>query len=377
MSGVTETGFDRATVAEITDLAKALIHARIDENLALDETTPEGNIVTIACGKIGEAWEAIEAAYNALDPDGATGDAMVSLAELTGTRRRTDSRATVLTSCTLAAGTYAAQSLVAAPTAAPTNRWRNINEVVATGGAINVAFEAEQIGSLPSVAAGQLAIAETVVGWTAVSNAADSTPGFDLESIEALRARRRREVRTAGSSTLGSIVSAVSQVAGVIDVTGEENTIHTTVDSIPGHGIRINVWDGVAEAANDSAIAQAILSKLAGATPTAVPGGESVTLTTEDGRIVSIGFARTPAVTPTVVVVCTGGDEAAIKAAVAAAHEQVIGADIEFFRVAAAPFSVPGVTGVTSVTIAGGTANIAIGARQVGLITAANVSVNP
>jgi hypothetical protein len=374
--GVTETGYLRPTVAETTASVVTEVRGKIAQELALDETTVEGNIVAVVAAKLGEAWEGSEGAYHALDPDGAMGDALVSMCELTGTHRRTLTRATVLTTCTLAVGGYPAQSLVACEDGVSSNRWRNISEVIVTvAGAITVPFEAETPGAAAAVGAGDLEIAETYLGWSAIANAAGSTPGTDLEGIEALRARRRREVRIGGSATLGSIAANVSQVDGVLDVLAEENTTSVVVDSIPAHGIRINVWDGLTPAAADEDLARAIGDKLCGGTPTAVPGGSSVDYTTEDGRVIQIGFSRVANNDMTVTASVAGGDEAAIIAAIISAMPTTIGETVSFFRLAASPFGVSGVTAVTAFELNGSAGDFTPLPRAIATLVAADVTV--
>lgn len=364
MSGITPTGFARKTPAEIASETIEEIRDRVDDRLVLDETTPLGNILEITLQKLGSAWEALEQAYHAFDPASATGDAMIALAELTGTDRLQPSRGSVLGTCTLAIGSYSAGQLVAHRTGDATNRWRNVNPILVTvPGAKAVAFESETTGPSQYVAAGELnTIAETVVGWSAVTNAGNSIRGKALETIEELRLRRSQNVRGGGLSPLPAIVSAVRNIPDVLDVIGEENTAAIAVDGIAPGGIRITIYDA-AGAADDGSIAQAISDRRGAGCLSS--GAVAAATVTPDGRFGTERFARATADPLTIAVEIDAPNPVAI-ADVKAAIVTAIGAAIEdgngrgavrYLRVAASPYEVPGVKEVVSFTINGAAAD--------------------
>jgi uncharacterized phage protein gp47/JayE len=79
-------------------------------------------------------------------------------------------------------------------------------------------MEAEEVGPVAALAGTLVVIAEPVSGWNTVTNAADAVEG-ELEETDAeLRQRRASELQT-GSTAVGAILSALTQLdtgAGVL-----------------------------------------------------------------------------------------------------------------------------------------------------------------
>jgi uncharacterized phage protein gp47/JayE len=385
MTGVTTEGFQRKTISELTSDVKGELREKISRLLILTEKTPLGNVVEIFNGKLGLAWEAIENVYHSLDPDGAVGDAMVSLAALTGTNRKLATRSSVPVTLTFdAAVSYAAGDLIAHEDGSPTNRWYNLNPVsTAAAGSVNVTFVAETKGSGISVASGDLSkIAEAVPNWVSVVNTADSTPGNDLETIEALRVRRRQELAKAGSTSVDAIAAAVSALEGVVDVLAEEN-VTASVDSngIPPHQWQITVWDGDPSAVADADIGKAINAERAAGSISYGP--TSVDFTNDAGRLVRECFRRATESALTIVAdieSSTGVAIADVKEAIQAAWVPVIAdgagqGDVPYLKLAAAPFNVDGVDNVTSFTIDGGTSDISVARYYIATIDPGDITV--
>lgn len=376
MSGVTETGFDRRTITQITDEVKAELRTNVSPKLVLDESTPDGNIVAIVCGKLGEAWEAIEGAYHAFDPDGAIGEGLVSLAELTGTRRRLLGTGIVLTTCVFAnAGPFDAGALVAHVAGDPTNRWHNRDAIGTVNGATSVTFVSERSGSLAIATAGTLTvIAQSVIGWTSITNPSDATPGTDLETIEALRARRRVELAGNGSASLRAIVAAVSRVTGVLFAVGEENkTEFPTYTGIPGHSFQITIY-GPGVSGGD--VARAIGEARSGGFKS--HGFSTAEYVDADGVTQSERWST--ATTVPLTIACTvesanGVAEADVKQAILDAHRLGIGIDAAYGLFAGAPYTVPGVDLVTAFTLNGGTVNLAIGPTGIATLALGSITV--
>jgi uncharacterized phage protein gp47/JayE len=266
MAGITDTGIVRRTFAEIVADRRAEVRRSVDPNLVLNSKTFEGAIIDATANAEAEVWEILEEAYHGFDRSNATGLSLVALAALTGTTRRAPTQAQVPATCNLTIGkSFAANELVAHEEGNPDNRWSNrdpIGPIVATDD-YTLTFVCEKYGTAPSVASGKLTeIAESVIGWNSVTNAASSTPGRDLETIEELRARAENELSPSGVNTLGAIVSNVSKLDDVIQVVGFENvTGSTDSDGIPAHSFWIVIWDD--GGADNDEVAQAIHDKRA------------------------------------------------------------------------------------------------------------------
>jgi uncharacterized phage protein gp47/JayE len=385
MPGVTDLGFERATFEDIFAETTSHQRARISEQLDVTERTVIGNVDAIASDQLAQAWEVLEEAYNAFDPDNATDDRLVALALLAGVERRGATKGLVTATVNLAAGkTFAPGTMTAHVFDEPSNRWVNRDTVTSTVGTNYPAvFESESPGSAAKAAAGTLTvIASPVTGWNSITTAADATPGEDQESIEDLRARREQSLAQAGSGTVDAIRAELLQVAGVLAGTEVyENTDDVVVDGIPAHSIRAVVWDGSPPAANNAAIAQALYNnRAAGVRAFGALTGNAVS---SDGQVVPVAFDRATVVQVYVdvdIVSAVGVSIADVKAAVLAAMPTAVGGDVVYNRIAAAVFAVPGVDNFDFVEIGtapapSGTANISIGSAQIAVLSSGNIVV--
>lgn len=383
--GITDQGFERPVADEILEETKTFQRARISEKLVLSERTVLGNVDTIHADQQSLAWEAIEEAYNAYDPDNATGDRVVSLSLLTGVERRGLQRGLVTATVNLKANkTYAPGALVSHVDNEPTNRWRNRDTVTSTvQGNYPAVFESESPGAAAVAVAGTLTvIAAPVDGWNSITNAADATAGKDQETIEELRARREESLALPGSGTVDAILSDLLQVPGVLTGTQVyENTDDVVVDGIPAHSIRAVVWDGSPAAASNDAIAQSIYNNRTGGIRTfGVVSGNAIT---KDGQVAVVYFDRA---TPVPIYIdipiesAEGVSAADVKAAILAVAPKTVGADVVYNRIGAAAFAVDGVDNHGTVEIGtapspSGTVNIPIGPTQIAIFSSGNIVV--
>jgi uncharacterized phage protein gp47/JayE len=378
---LTETGFERPLQAEIAADIAADQRGRISAQLDVSESTAIGNINNIVADRLALAEEVLEEAYNAVDPDNATDDRLVSLALLTGTERRAAQEGSVTITCTLAASkVFQPGDLAVHAVNDPTNRWvnRDITEST-TAGDYEVVFLSDGTGSDFVAAAGTLTvIASPIDGFNAATNAEDATPGRDLEDIETLRLRRETELSLGGSGTVDAIRADVLQVDGVIQVLVEENVTNAIVDGMPPRSLRVVVWDGDPGATPDNDIAQAIyLTAPAGITRL---GDDSGLATRADGSTTAVAFSRAEVVDIYVsanIVSTVGVLAADVKAAIQAAMPTLVGGDVIYNRLSSAVF-IEGVDDFVSFTIGiapspVGTSNIAITSVQIAQLDASDI----
>jgi uncharacterized phage protein gp47/JayE len=385
VSGLTAEGFERALQEEIAADIATDLRGTISAQLDVSESTAIGNIVRIFADHLAQAWEVLEEAVNGFDPDNATDARLVALSLLTGVTRDGESKG--LCTCTVnldASETYAAGDLVAHVVDEPANRWVNRDAVVSTtAGNYSAVFEAESAGSEFSAAAGTLTIiAGSVAGWNSVTNAADATPGSDVQDIEDLRAEREASLARAGSGTLDAMRADVLQVDGVEQVLVEENTTDATVGALSPHSFRVVVWDGDPGAADDDEIAQAIHDTR----PAGIPalGGESGTATKADGTTTNVAFERATAVPIFVdveVVSAVGVAAEDVQNAILEAVATLgVGDDVIYYKILSAVFAVDGVDDVTFVQTGiaaspSGTANISIDSDEIATFDASDIVV--
>lgn len=251
-------------------------------------------------------------------------------------------------------------------------------------GAVDVEMEAEDYG--PKVAnSGTLNVIETAVaGWAGVINVLDADPGRDAETDTALRLRRLAELDAAGSATVESIRSELLKVDDVDEALVFENPTDTTDgDGLPPHSIECVVRDGDA----DDIRAAIFASKAAGIQ---TYGGVTGTVEDSQGFSHEIDFSRPTEKDVYLEVDVTidpdtfsadGVDQ--IKAAIVefADAEYQIGDDVIHSKLDLPIWEkVSGILDVTEIRLGftaspTGTANLAIGTRELALMDTSRIVV--
>lgn len=436
--GITPTGLNVPTLDDVRDERNAAMRTAFGASLPLDDQKIEGQLVAIQSEREVSVWEAIEALWQALDPDSATGAALDSLCALSGTVRRKAKSSTVVATLvgtsgdTISAGSraklgstgaafaldldavladvtawtattgYVVGDLVgndsgkvyactAAGTSAgsggPTGTSTSISDGSVTwryvGAGTGVAS-----GGMTALAAGptvavayDLSVIDTPVsGWTAVVNLLDGVTGRVVESDGALRVRRAQELASGGSTTRDALFAELDEVTGVSAVTLFVNdTDVTDADGVPPHAVEALVQGG-----DDDAIAAVLLAGVAFGIATYTSTSDSGTAVDSEGGSHTEYFSRPVAVDCYVAITLTkdplvypADGDARVKAAIAVA--QVIGRDLKAARCAAAAFGVPGLIDVTACYV--GTAPspvgsaVAIAARELAVLDTTRVSV--
>lgn len=379
--GVTPDGFFRKTFTTIQKEIQDYLRVKISKHLTLDEKTGLGNVTNAAADQLAELWEVGEANYNGFDPDNAEDLSFVALCALTGTKRRGASKGVVLATCGFDGGqTYAPGALVAHVVGFADNRWVNRDTVVTTspGSYTNLVFEAETAGAVGFCNAATLTvIAQTATGWNSIANPAAATPGQDIETIEALSIRREQELQISDAGPLPAIRAKVSRVPGVLQVKAQENkTDYWT--ALPPHSYRMIVWDGIAPAADNNAIAQAIVdSGCAGIQSVGVSSG---TATDADGNSVVVRFDRATAVLIYVDVAIVGSPVGVAEAIVAEGTKLNVGDDVILDKLRGAAVALETVVKTTAFEIdnvpsPAWTSDIGIAEDQIAIFDVARVTV--
>lgn len=357
--GETSAGFRGKTFAEAGADLRTRLRSKISESLTLDEKDWLGNAVDAHADIEALVWEALEVARNAFDPDNAEGASAVALASLTGTFRKQPTKGTVLCGLTLAASkTFAPGALVAHVVGQPDNRWVNRDTVTSTtaGWYPGRVFVAETAGAYTALTGTLTVIAQTVSGWTAITNTTDATPGTDLESIPDMMARREQELTAGGNATVSAIDEKVGEVAGVTEVKVFYNDTNATIGVLPAHNIHVLIWDALTTDADDDDVAQAIFdSKSAGAPTYGASSGDAVDVY---GTTVICNFDRAVPFNAyiAVTVQCPLGTnvsnmQAEVTASIQALWPNRIGVSAYVNKLIAGPASIEQVTTVIAMTI--------------------------
>ncbi len=361
---LTDSGFEPDDQAAILERIQFFQRTKISQKLDLSERSPLGLVDIGISDELEALQQVLEEAYGALDRDAASDDRLAALANLLGVPRRGARPGLVVQTVDLdAAQTYAAGDIEFAVQDEPENTWTNRDAVVSTSsGSYSVVFVSDLVSSLAIAPAGQLTVLTPISGVNSGTNAADATPGQDIESPDALRVRMALAVARGGLQTVQAIRSALVGIDGVLSADVFENTSNST-DSrgLPPHSIRAVVWDGSPAAARDDEIAQAIADRKAGGI-TSDGNGEAGTATVEGGGLVTIPFCR-PVLTDFAVSVTivseSGVLSADVKAALSAAVDSTPGVGVVLHRLAKAVFEVPGVDDYSAFTINGAGADLA------------------
>lgn len=439
--GVVDTGFNEKLLSDIKAEIEEQQRNDISPGLNQSSTAVLGQLNGIFAAKVAELWEVLLAVYRSIDPDSATGEALDNLCLLTGIVRLAATKSTVTLTATgtpttvlpagrvasvngnssarfdtLASATITALSAWAnthayvvgdrvtnasrayqcitagtsagsgGPTTTSSNitdgsvHWRYLGQGT---GAVNVAAEAEALGSTIGLAATLTVIETPVSGWSNVTNFLDVTVGRNEESDAALRLRRAEALQTTGAGAVDAIRGDVLRVSGVTQAFVFENVTDATDGAgLPPHSFETVVLGG---AAND--LAQAIWdSKPAGIK---TYGGTSGTAVDASGANQTINFSRPTSINIYHVINVkinagtfpSDGDAQIKTALLAYGSALTVGDDV------VASAQIPGifdnVSGVLDVAVLQGTApapatsaTIAIGSRELAIFDSARITIN-
>lgn len=240
MAGLTSTGFEAKTTAEILADVEARQKAALGSDLDVSPEQPLGQINAILAADHRELWEVAAAVYGARDPRSATGDALTGLSLLTGTERKAAQRALAPLSVVLAAGTTLPAGSIAGNASDPTRQFATLTDVTNSGvstAAFSVPGEQVTAAVIP-VTTPVVTIVTPVAGWISVATTGAITPGAVAEADPTLRRRRALELQGAGSSPLDAVRTALSRVPGVTDAQVVENLTNATdAAGRPAHSI--------------------------------------------------------------------------------------------------------------------------------------------
>ena len=284
MFGLNSNGFNRMRyadiIAEMNSRAKSVFGADVN----LSEHSPLGMFFKVVAFSIAVIWQLAEYVYYGAYKDTAEGYQLDGVGQYVGITRKPATYAVGTVTFTGTAGTVIPlQFLVSTGTY---QFWTQQIATIPSGGTVDVPVRAIELGNTSNVLAGTITtIVNPLTGVTAVTNAAATTGGANVETDEAFRARYDESISVGGASTAEAIKAEILTVANVIDATVTENVTMATVDSIPAKAFRSMVYGGT-----DADIANAIYrTKAAGIQ---AYGAIVVPITDDNGQVHNIGFSR-------------------------------------------------------------------------------------
>lgn len=403
--GLTSAGYVAKPLDQILSDMQADQLANISPNLNQQAPDPIAVLTGEVASELAELWQGEAALYSGMDPDTADGDQLTGVSLLTGTTRLDPSK-TQVPGCTVNVdpGTYLAGTLFARTTSDTVNLYTNKTDVVNGFGVASnftVDFQAVDTGPLTVNASTLTIIAQAVTGWNSITNPTAGVPGTNGETDPDLRIRREGELSASGATTAAAIQSDV--LTKMVTPTTSSNTLNCTVlhndtdatdaNGLPPHSIEVVAYQPGNTSADDTALANLILTQKAAGVGT--NGTTSKTATDSEGNTETISFTR-PATT-TIYVSCNVKGNVTAQAVVDAltaytAKAWAPGVSAIILATQASLFpspvdisvGVPGLTDILSFHIdtvhpAVASSNITIDVRHIAVLsmTAADVTVTP
>lgn len=242
--GITETGFVRKTLTDILDQKNTEVRAVYGPAANLAVQTPFGQMNQNAALSDDQLWQIAEDAFNATDPEKATGIALSNLVKINRIERQGALATTVTLSCTGTAGievlagqrvSNGAGRVVTTDTAFTFN----------VGGTATVEATLTETGPIPIDPSTMTVIETPVAGWNTVTNLVAGVTGRDREEDGPLRVRQARSTAAASQNLIESLIGAIGNVSGVTNFLVLENdTDSTDSNGIPSHSFEVIVTGG-------------------------------------------------------------------------------------------------------------------------------------
>lgn len=402
---ITSTGLLIPTMQEIAAALASDQKANVDPLILTDPDSVVGQINAIVASHLRSAYEAVQVAYDSLDPDNAADARLDTVSGITGTTRNPATYSTFAGTnrvlVNLNAGVTLPAGQLFSVLGTPTAVFQTTETVTNSGGApanVAVAAKATVTGPVHANAGTATVIATPYSGWNSVTNPGDVSLGAVTEVDSALRIRRASELHKAGTSTLpalaANLLSMVSSADGItkpiISVIILENPQNIALSGVPPHGFEAVIWDGVSPAASNTDVAAVIYA--AKGLGIAHSGSTGVSMKDSNGFNISIFFSRATQrpIQLQVVLQYTSGiyvGDAAVKQALSDAFQglygpaQSVAGVVSFSRYMALVQSLTGVVRIENwfMAFVGGSltpfVDLTPGSREIATLSTANITV--
>jgi hypothetical protein len=386
--GITTTGFVAKTQDEI--VADIVLRQKasplIGPNQDYSANAALGQLNYAIGASIAEIWELAERVYAALDPNAATGNALIQLCSLTGTAAQAATATRIACTVNLDAGIILPSGSQASVAGRPDLQFQTITSVTNSSAFADdfpVDFYCTAPGTGPvAVNAGTLTVIDTAVsGWNSVTNAADGVTGLAADTNITLRQRREDQLALRGGSTVRAIRADLLDFANNPELVGiesvlvlENDTDVVDVHGLPPHSFEVVLDDGATPSVDNDAIAQVIFDGKPGGITSY--GSSNGSATDEYGIAHTVYFSRVTRMPVYLSLTLTTSSSFPVdgttqikNALVTAGAEIDVGEDVIALYFRAQCFSVSGVTDVPTFYLGfspspSGTSNLTIGYRQ-------------
>ncbi len=248
-------------------------------------------IVEPSADQLGQAYDAMQEALDARDPDAAEGVHLDNICALVGIFRQPSTYSLVTLRLVGTPATVIAAGKRARVPGTTDIYWAPAAEVtIPGGGTIDVVGLCTVIGAQDAITASITEIVDAVAGWASVTNIDDAIAGDEIETDAALRRRRKLSLSAGGTSRPAAIRARLEALDSVTAAAVIENlTLVTDARGIPGKSYRPIVFPGGQTAANGLLIARATW-EVAGA-GIYVDGSERFDIIDDQGSTQNMGYS--------------------------------------------------------------------------------------
>jgi uncharacterized phage protein gp47/JayE len=257
----TDTGLAIPAEADVVAGLWADFAAAFGSGLNQSAASPQGQLVTSLAAMIGATNDLLLSIVNQVDPAFASGRMQDAIARIYFLARKGPLATVVTATCVGAAGTLIPQGALALATDGTIYESTG-DATIASGGSVDVQFQAIVTGAIPCPTGTLTKIYRTIPGWDSITNAADGVPGRDTETRAAFEDRRSGSVAVNGLGVLPSIRAAITNVEDVLDAYVTENPTASPVTNgaitLPAHSVYVAVQGGA-----DADVARSIWQKKA------------------------------------------------------------------------------------------------------------------
>lgn len=257
MAELTSTGYSVKSQNDWFDEEKQL-YLDIDSNWNLDPSTPDGLKIAHDAEIFSALDEVLQQAYNSKDPNKASGYDLDVICALTGTVR-SEGTASTVTGFVLT-GTPGTQVPAGTRFESSVTGYRFTLDQTWTldsSGTATVDITCTTVGEIEADANTITTIVDTVAGLVSVNNPTPATPGTAAESDGSLRVKRATAVGRPGNNQIDSMLGELYAVDGTRRVKVYENDTNTTdSNDLPPHSIAPIIDGGT-----DADVAMAIYTK--------------------------------------------------------------------------------------------------------------------
>ena len=262
MGTLTKNGYEIKTQNEYFAEEQELYKA-IDPNFTPEPSSPDGMKIAHDAEVFGALDELIKQAYDARDPNKASGYDLDVLRKLTGATRSQGTPSTVTLKMTGASGTLIPKGSQA-KTKAGVIFETDEDLVLATDGIGTVSAHCTKNGAIEVNANSITEVVTLVSGWQTVTNPQVATLGTARDSDALFRVKSARSVSRAGIGQKDSLYGELYETEGVRKVRIYENKTDSgeAVDVKNPHGLPAHSLAIVVDGGQDSEVARAIYNKL-------------------------------------------------------------------------------------------------------------------